>query len=474
MRTPLIMAAVLLLALSLGAIDLRADSTGRDIYRQYCATCHGLDARGGNASTLFDDQWEFGNRPEQIRAHIVDGITDMGMPAFGPTLTAAQIDALMAYLTAMQGQAAPPPVRRHQEARTLDYRLKIAHWIPAEAGLRTPWAIDFIDADTALVTEKPGRLRLVVKGRLHPDPIRGIPQVLHARQGGLLDVAVDPAYADNGWIYLGYSHEAGFSIPSPAMTRIVRGRIRHHAWTDEEVIFEAARRTYTSSRHHYGTRIVFDAQGFLYFSIGDRGQQEQAQDLSQPNGKIHRLHRDGRIPADNPFAGRPDALPSIFSFGHRNPQGLAIHPQNGTLWALEHGPRGGDELNRIRSGANYGWPVITYGINYNGTVITNRRQKEGLEQPIYYWRPSTAVCGLNFYTGDMFPFWRQGLLVANLRYRDVRLLSLADERVIHEEVILKDYGRVREAVGGPDGAVYVVVNKPDEILRLSSRGQAPQ
>ena len=219
---------------------------------------------------------------------------------------------------------------------------------------------------------------------------------------------------------------------------------------------------------------MFDAQGFLYFSIGDRGQQEQAQDLSRPNGKIHRLHRDGRIPADNPFAGRPDALPSIFSFGHRNPQGLAIHPQNGTLWALEHGPRGGDELNRIRSGANYGWPVITYGINYNGTVITNRRQKEGLEQPIYYWRPSTAVCGLNFYTGDMFPFWRQGLLVANLRYRDVRLLSLADERVIHEEVILKDYGRVREAVGGPDGAVYVVVNKPDEILRLSSRGQAPQ
>ncbi len=406
MRIPTIMAPVLLLTLILGVVDLRADVTGREIYQQYCATCHGLDARGGNASTLFDDRWEFGGRPEQVRAHIVDGIADMGMPAFGTALSPRQVDALMAYIAAMKGQVAPPPVRRHQETRSLDYRLKVAHWVPAEAGLRTPWAIDFIDADTALVTEKPGRLRLVVKGRLHPDPIRGIPKVLDAGQGGLLDVAVDPAHADNGWIYLGYSHEAGGGARAPAMTRIVRGRIRHHTWTDEEDVFKAPRRTYINSRYHYGTRIVFDAAGFLYFSIGDRGIQNQAQDLSRPNGKIHRLHRDGRIPADNPFVEHKDALPSIFSLGHRNPQGLAVHPQNGTLWALEHGPRGGDELNRIRSGANYGWPVITYGINYSGTIITDLRQQEGLEQPIYYWRPSTAVCGLSFYAGGMFPFWR--------------------------------------------------------------------
>ena len=169
--------------------------------------------------------------------------------------------------------------------------------------------------------------------------------------------------------------------------------------------------------------------------------------------------------------GHRDALPSIFSRGHRNPQGLAFHPQRDELWALEHGPRGGDELNLIRAGANYGWPVITYGINYSGTIITDQRRKEGMAQPIYYWRPSTAVCGLSFYTGDMFPFWKGHLLVANLKYRDLRLLSLADQRVIHEEVILQDVGRMREAVSGPDGAIYVVINEPDEILRISSRGR---
>ncbi len=463
--------AALLGGLLLLAPPLPADPSGDRLYRQYCATCHGLDTRGGNAGTLFDDHWEFGARPEQIRANIVDGIAAMGMPAFGDALTGAQVNALIGYMAAMAGRAQPPPARQTQEAETLDYRLTIAHWIPARDGLETPWAIDFIDADTALVTEKPGRLRVVVKGRLHPDPIQGTPPVLDAGQGGLLDVAVDPAHADNGWIYLGYSHEAGFGARTPAMTRIVRGRLRHHTWQDAEVVFEAPRNTYINSRYHYGTRIVFDAQGFLYFSIGDRGLQDQAQDLRRPNGKIHRLHRDGRIPPDNPFVGHRDALPSIFSRGHRNPQGLAFHPQRDELWALEHGPRGGDELNLIRAGANYGWPVITYGINYSGTIITDQRRKEGMVQPIYYWRPSTAVCGLSFYTGDMFPFWKGHLLVANLKYRDLRLLSLADQRVIHEEVILQDVGRMREAVSGPDGAIYVVINEPDEILRISSRGR---
>jgi glucose/arabinose dehydrogenase len=448
-----------------------AAADGPAIYRQYCATCHGLDTRGGNASSLFDDRWEFGARPAQIRANIVTGIATRGMPAFGRALNTGQVDALLSYMAATQGRAPAPPAPRRQVAETLDYRLRVEHWIPAEAGLATPWAIDFIDADTALVTEKPGRLRLVVKGHLHPDPVRDTPRVLDAGQGGLLDVAVDPDYAAGGWIYLGYSHEAGRGARTPAMTRIVRGRIRHHAWVDEAVIFEAPRATYINSRYHYGTRIVFDPAGHLYFSIGDRGLPDQAQDLSRPNGKIHRLHRDGRVPADNPFAGRADVLPSIFSLGHRNPQGLAVHPANGRLWALEHGPRGGDELNRIKAGGNYGWPVITYGINYSGTIITDQRRRDGLEQPIYFWRPSTAVCGLNFYTGDMFPFWQNQLLAANLKYQDVRLLTLAGPRVIHEEVILKDFGRVREAVGGPDGAIYVVINTPDEILRISAEGR---
>ncbi len=463
--------SVLSLFLILGVPCGPAAISGEALYRQYCATCHGLDVRGGNAGSLFDDRWEFGSRPEQIRANIVEGIEDMGMPAYGETLTPTQVEALIGYIAAMTHKAPPPRAKRSQKSETLDYRLQIEHWIPAQAGLSKPWAIDFIDADTALVTEKPGRLRLIVKGRLHPDPIQGTPPVLDAGQGGLLDVALDPEYAANGWIYLGYSHAAGSATRSPAMTRIVRGRIRHHTWTDEAVVFEAPRRTYISSRYHYGTRIVFDRQGYLYFAIGDRGIQDQAQDLKRPNGKIHRLHRDGRIPADNPFVGRTEAMASIYSLGHRNPQGLAFDPRDDSLWALEHGPRGGDELNLIRAGANYGWPVITYGINYNGTIITDQRRKDGLEQPIYFWRPSTAVCGLSFYTGAMFPFWQNNLLVANLKDRDVRLLTLAGARVMHEEVILKDFGRVREAVGGPDGAIYVVVNTPDEILRVSSQGR---
>jgi glucose/arabinose dehydrogenase len=283
----------------------------------------------------------------------------------------------------------------------------------------------------------------------------------------MLDVAVDPDYQDNGWIYLAYSHALGEGDNRPAMTRVVRGHIRNNAWTDQQVLFEAPHDTYRTSRHHYGSRIVFDAEGRLYFSIGDRGAQSQAQDLSRPNGKVHRIHRDGSIPSDNPFVGRDDALPSIFSYGHRNPQGLAIHPETDALWGVEHGPRGGDELNRIVAGRNYGWPVITYGINYDGTIITEERAREGMEQPVLYWRPSIAVSGLDVYDGQAFPYWRNHLLVGALRDQEVRLLSLAGNHVQHQEVILKNAGRVREAVTGPDGAIYVVVNAPGAILRLS-------
>lgn len=194
-----------------------------------------------------------------------------------------------------------------------------------------------------------------------------------------------------------------------------------------------------------------------------------AQDLLQPNGKVHRIHRDGTIPADNPFANVAGAVPSIYSYGNRNPQGLAVHPQTGRIWELEHGPRGGDELNVIEPGKNYGWPVISYGINYNGTVLTPERRREDMEQPTYFWRPSLGVCGLDFYTGDRFPYWKGNLLVAGLASRDVRLLLIEDERVMHEEIILRDR-RTREAVTGPDGAIYVVVNAPDEILRLTNAG----
>jgi glucose/arabinose dehydrogenase len=350
------------------------------------------------------------------------------------------------------------------QLETLDYTLNVD--VLAE-GLENPWAIDFIDTQTALITEQSGDVHMIESGRLRAEPVAGLPEALYAGQGGMLDVAVDPDYQDNGWIYLAYSHALGEGDNRPAMTRVVRGHIRNNAWTDQQVLFEAPHDTYRTSRHHYGSRIVFDAEGRLYFSIGDRGAQSQAQDLSRPNGKVHRIHRDGSIPSDNPFVGRDDALPSIFSYGHRNPQGLAIHPETDALWGVEHGPRGGDELNRIVAGRNYGWPVITYGINYDGTIITEERAREGMEQPVLYWRPSIAVSGLDVYDGQAFPYWRNHLLVGALRDQEVRLLSLAGNHVQHQEVILKNAGRVREAVTGPDGAIYVVVNAPGAILRLS-------
>ena len=464
MRTMWLVLSGVLLSIVCWVLPASSQGSGGEIYNRYCATCHGLDARGGNAGTLFDDQWQFGDGDDQIRRAILSGIEQNGMPGFGGVLSEAKVDQLMVFIREMKGKAAVQVTRSHEVVTVLDYELKVADWVPAAAGLEVPWAIDFIDAYTALVTERPGRLRLVINGVLHPDVVEGTPEVVVLGQGGLLDVAVDPEYAENQWIYLGYSHGAMSGGKMVAMTRIVRGRLKNHAWVDEHVVYAAPPGSYLSTRFHFGTRIVFDRQGRLYFSIGDRGHKNHAQDLDRPNGKVHRIHRDGSIPEDNPFVGQDGALQSIYSYGHRNPQGLAVHPETGEIWALEHGPRGGDELNLIHAGKNYGWPVITYGINYDGTVLSELRRREGMEQPVFYWRPSTAVCGLNFYAGGMFPYWRNHLLLANLKYRDVRLLDVVDQRVMHEEIILKDIGRVREAVSGPDGALYVVTNEPDAVF----------
>jgi glucose/arabinose dehydrogenase len=284
-----------------------------------------------------------------------------------------------------------------------------------------------------------------------------------------MDVAIDPEYPQNGWIYLAYSH----TLPEDddlAMTRIVRGKIVDNKWTEQQVLYEAAAQHYSDTRYHYGSRIVFDQAGYLYFPVGDRGARKQAQELSRPNGKIHRIHRDGTIPADNPFVNTENALPTIFTYGNRNPQGLAVHPETDLLWETEHGPMGGDELNLLRAGMNYGWPEITYGLNYNGTIISEFTAKPGMEQPILYWKPSIAVCGLDFYRGDLFKKWHNDLIVGALKYEEVRILDIESERVMHEEVILKNYGRVRDVACGPDGAIYVVLNEPDEVLRLTPVG----
>jgi glucose/arabinose dehydrogenase len=447
---------------------------GRELYMAYCASCHGAKLQGGNAQSLVDGVWQFGADRNYIIRNTKYGIPHLGMPSYEDSLTDRQIHRVVDFLLASERQAGVKPPAPPKTLETLDYHIHVAVWVE---GLEVPWSIDWLDEDRALVTERPGRLRLIRDGQMHPDPIGGTPAVLNEGQGGLLEVAVDPEYEDNGWVYLAYSQaldrEQGRDRPG-AMTRIVRGRLKDHRWTDQQVVYEAPRDSYRTTRHHYGCRIVFDPQGYLYFGIGDRGTDEHAQDLTRPNGKIHRIHPDGRIPKDNPFVPFDGALDSIYCYGIRNPQGLAVHPQTGRVWETEHGPMGGDELNLIAPGLNYGWPVVTYGLNYNGTVISRFRKKPGMTVPNLYWRPSPALCGLDFYQGDLFPEWNNHLLVGALKYEQVELLDVEDDRVVHQETLLKNAGRVRDVACGPDSAIYVVLNRPGMILRLTpSREKLP-
>ncbi len=438
---------------------------GAALYQQNCAQCHGADLTGGNATSLIDGIWQFGAEDGYVFRNIKFGIAHLGMPSYEKVLKDTEIREIMKYIRESEKKigAVKPPIAKKLE--TLDYDVNVE--IFAE-GLEVPWAIDFIDANTALITERPGRLRVVKNGKLQKEPVKNIPKVLNEGQGGLLDVAIDPDYANNGWIYLAYSHvleDITEGKRPPAMTRLERGKIKNNSWTDSKIIFEAPHETYRTTRHHYGCRIVFDPEGYLFFSIGERGAAEQAQDFTRPNGKVHRIYKDGSIPESNPFMNEETAMKSLYSLGNRNIQGMAIHPETGELWVTEHGPMGGDELNLIKAGKNYGWPVITYGLNYNGTVITELTHKAGLEQPILYWKPSTAVCGLDYYTGDLFKKWKNKLMVGALKYEEVRLLDIEGERVMHQEIIVKGQGRVRDVSTGPDGAIYVVLNKPGTVLR---------
>ncbi|WP_372794117.1 PQQ-dependent sugar dehydrogenase [Pontiella sp.] len=464
------MKTLLILCFTAAALPILG-KTSAELYQEHCSHCHGIAFQGGNAQSLIDGIWQFGESTGHISRNIKFGITHLGMPAYADTLTDQEIRGLVDFLKKAESQADPEPLPLPTYLQTLDYEIQVD--VFAE-GLDTPWDIAFLNKDTALITERSGNLRVYADGRLYSKPVEGTPEVVAEGQGGLLAVAFDPDYAEEGnqWVYLAYSH--GLEIgpngrKAPAMTRIVRGRIDGNRWQDEEVIFEAPHETYRTTRHHYGTRIVFDQNKDLYFSIGDRGTGMNAQDPTRPNGKIHRIQRDGKIPRDNPYRRTKDAVKSIYSLGNRNPQGLVFHPETDELWASEHGPLGGDEINLIASGKNYGWPVITYGRNYNGSVISELTHKEGMEQPVWYWNPSTAVCGIDFYSGDLFPKWNNKLIVGALKYEDVRILSIEGHRVMHEEVILKNAGRVRDVCCGPDGAVYIVLNSPGTILKLTPK-----
>ncbi|MDC6352195.1 PQQ-dependent sugar dehydrogenase [Zeaxanthinibacter sp. PT1] len=319
-------------------------------------------------------------------------------------------------------------------------------------GLQIPWGLTFLPDGAMLITEKSGELIHFKEGK--KTSITNVPPVYNRGQGGLLDVALHPDYEKNGWIYLSFASEEG--AEKGGNTAIVRAKLDNMALTNIEKLYKATPNT--TKGQHFGSRFAFDEEGYLYFSIGERGDRDtNPQDLTRDGGKIYRIYDDGRIPEDNPFVGQEDAKEAAFTYGNRNPQGMTVHPQTGAIWIHEHGPRGGDEINIIEKGNNYGWPVITYGINYSGTPITDKTEMEGMTQPIHYWVPSIAPSGMTFVTTDTYPGWKGSLLVGSLAFQYLERLSLDGTTVTDREKLLEDIGRVRDVVEGPDGLIYVAV-----------------
>jgi glucose/arabinose dehydrogenase len=353
-----------------------------------------------------------------------------------------------------------------QQVQTREHKVRIA---TVAAGLEHPWGLAFLPDGRLLVTERPGRLRVVGKdGRLDPTPVAGLPRVDPQGQGGLLDVALHPQFATNGWVYWTYAQK---DMLGRNGTELARGRLAGAAGTwhmnDVQVLYRLEAKD--RSGLHFGSRIVFDGAGLMYVTFGDRGTQSRAQDLADVAGKIVRLTDEGRPAPGNPFAGQAGARAEVFSFGHRNVQGAALHPKTGVLWAIEHGPQGGDELNVIKAGVNYGWPVITYGVNYvTGTRIGEGTQKAGMAQPVKHWIPSPAISGLAFYEGDRFPRWRGHALVGALRGQSLIRVRLDGESFVEDEFMLQGaLPRVRDVRVGPDGFVYLLTDQPNgAILRL--------
>ena len=461
MRYPLVLLLpVGIVAASLGWTDSApSESPAPKAYTQWCSGCHGPEGRD-----FIDRDWKLGSTADAVRRVIEAGHELLGMPAYGSTLSAGEIDAItdfvMEQAASSRGFKPTPP----EQLETSDLNLRVNTIID---GLETPWGMDFVNDTTLLITEREGRLWKLEAGRLAA--IEGLPDDIHVKgQGGLLDVMhwQDPSTGEE-WVYPTYSKDRPGDADQSA-TALVRApwsavTARIESW---EELFVAT--PYEKTHHHYGSRVEIGGDGKLYLTCGERGRRDvHPQTLTTSPGKVHRFNPDGSIPDDNPFVNRPDAVPSIWSWGHRNPQGMFCHPETGTIWTHEHGPKGGDEINIPEPGNNYGWPKITFGRNYIGTIITKDTAMVGMEQPLYYWLPSIGACGMDVVYGDSWPAsWQNNLLVGSLSFEYLERLQLEDNRVVARERLLEGVGRVRDIARNSKGEVFVAVEGAGTVLHL--------
>ena len=427
-------------------------------YVNYCAGCHGY-----KFEEFQNRDWMFANSNDELFKIIKHGEDKMGMPAFEQAFTDKEIKSLTKYILDSSKKLASQP----KTEKKFDKQVKskgVSFWAETVvSNLEVPWGLEFLPNGDMLIAERNGKLLRYTKDKKQSE-IKGLPPVRVSGQGGLMDIKLHPKYNENGWIYFSYSY-FDEKDKQKSNTAILRAKLKGEQLTHQEILYKG---TPTSTKsHHFGSRIEFDNAGYMYFSIGDRGNRDRnPQTLDNSNGKIHRLNDDGTIPPDNPFVDKKEAVKSIYSYGHRNAQGVTLNPVSGDIWVHEHGPKGGDEVNIIKPGANYGWPIISYGINYNGTSFTNITAKKGMEQPILYYVPSIAPCGMAWVTGGKYPGWENNLLTGSLRFQYLERCVVKGNKIIEQERLLEGIGRVRNVKMSPDGYIYVAIETPGKILKL--------
>lgn len=429
-------------------------------YKTICSSCHGQ-----KVDAFVDRKWLHGSQRDSLIKSITNGFPEKEMPAFGLTFKPNEIEELADYILNSIEEAKRYKFDGKPKSNVFVQSSMTVKLDTVAKGMKNPWGMAFLPDGDMLVTDRNGDFFRLDKNR-QKIPIEGRPTVLAEGQGGLLDVELHPRFAENGLIYLSYSKYRDSAGGKWSTTAVMRAKLEGNKLTQQRDIFVA--HPYQKTRHHYGSRLEFDKNGYLFVSVGDRGQHTPLlpQKLDNDMGKIHRIYDDGRIPADNPFVKNDTARKTIFSYGHRNPQGIAMHPTTGEMWTNEHGPRGGDEINISERGKNYGWPVICYGINYDGTVLTPLTKKDGMEQPMLYWLPSIGPCGATFVTGDKYKAWKGDYLVGSLRFEYLNRCKVEGNKVVKEEILLKNIGRLRFVEMGRDGYIYVGVENPGYVFRL--------